>query len=66
MPHLKDELEKTIKGCSRCGFCMVECPDYGATKIEWDAARGRVSLADELVKGKMELDWDLNEPWTRA
>lgn len=62
MPGLKEELAETIKGCSRCGFCMVECPAYGATKIEWDAARGRVSLADKLVKGQMQLDEELNDP----
>ena len=56
------ELAETIKGCSRCGYCMVECPAYGATKIEWDAARGRNRLADEMVKGVIDFDEDLDDP----
>jgi len=62
MVQLMNELAETIKGCSRCGFCMVECPTYGATKIEWDAARGRINLAGELASGSMALDEELYDP----
>ncbi|MFZ5946233.1 MAG: (Fe-S)-binding protein [Bacillota bacterium] len=61
MPEIKESLAEIIKGCSRCGFCMVECPAYGASKIEWDAARGRVKLAFELVCGNLSLEKDLDD-----
>jgi len=62
MSHLLEELSEVISGCSRCGFCMVQCPAYGATKIEWDAARGRIRLAGELVKGNTVIDKELEDP----
>lgn len=57
-----DDLAKIISACSRCGFCMVECPAYGVTKIEWDAARGRNKMAKELLNSNVNLDKDLEEP----
>lgn len=62
MSDLLEQLAETIQGCSRCGFCMVNCPAYGATKIEWDAARGRIKLAKDYVKGDAQLDKDLEDP----
>lgn len=62
MSELYNELNEIIKGCSRCGFCMAECPAYGSTKIEWDAARGRVKLASDLIKGKTDLLEELKDP----
>jgi len=62
MSELVAELAEIIKKCSRCGYCMAECPAYGATKIEWDVARGRNWLASELVNGTINLDDDLDEP----
>ncbi|KJS83657.1 MAG: hypothetical protein JM58_12340 [Peptococcaceae bacterium BICA1-8] len=62
MAEILEELSEVIKGCSRCGFCMVECPAYGATKIEWDVARGRIRLANELLNGNMAFDGELDDP----
>ncbi|EGO62615.1 (Fe-S)-binding protein [Acetonema longum] len=56
------ELSEIIKGCSRCGYCMAECPAYKATKIEWDVARGRNWLASELANGAIQFDSDLDDP----
>ncbi|HPT70472.1 MAG TPA: (Fe-S)-binding protein [Syntrophomonas sp.] len=62
MSALLDELKETISGCSRCGFCMVRCPSYNATKYEWDAARGRIRLAKDLVEGNRIIDQELKDP----
>lgn len=62
MPALLKELEETISGCSRCGFCLAQCPSYGATKYEWDAARGRLRLARDFVEGHRPIDAELEDP----
>lgn len=62
MSALLKELEETISDCCRCGACMERCPAYSATKYEWDAARGRLILAKDLIRGNRVIDQELEEP----
>lgn len=62
MSTLLKQLEDTISDCCRCGACMERCPAYSATKYEWDAARGRLILAKDLIRGNRIIDEELEEP----
>ena len=57
-----DELVK----CNRCGFCLQTCPTYRATGLEVASARGRNVLARHVVEGRLELDGDLQQPFTEC
>lgn len=41
--------------CAACGECRVVCPVYGVSGLEKNVARGRLSLAEALADGELEL-----------
>jgi glycolate oxidase iron-sulfur subunit len=52
---LKD-FEEQIKQCVKCGACQAHCPVFGEEKKESVVARGKIALADALLKDDVELD----------
>ncbi|MBO8138330.1 MAG: (Fe-S)-binding protein [Desulfotomaculum sp.] len=61
MSYLKNypEIENEIIKCMRCGNCQAVCPLYKETKSEGAVARGKVKLADAVLKGELQYTKDL-------
>ena len=41
--------------CNKCSLCMAVCPTYVTNPVEWETARGRVSLIRDAIEGNLEL-----------
>ncbi len=48
----RDEIDQ----CVKCGGCRAHCPAFGAEKHEGRVARGKIALADALLKGEVDLE----------
>ncbi len=51
-----DSVLAEIRRCNKCGFCMAGCPTYGAQPFEWLVTRGRISLVDDVLNGRLDPD----------
>ncbi len=51
-----EELRDEIEQCVKCGGCRAHCPAFGAEKHEGRVARGKIALADSLLKGDVALE----------
>jgi glycolate oxidase iron-sulfur subunit len=49
---LQQELDK----CMHCGNCMAVCPVYNTRKQEAGVARGKLAIAEAVLKGTLALD----------
>ncbi|RII29213.1 MAG: (Fe-S)-binding protein [Geobacter sp.] len=49
-------VEQELKKCVKCGACRAHCPAFAAWQREPAAARGKVALAQHLMKQDIELD----------
>lgn len=49
------QLEDQIYHCSRCGLCQAVCPVYDTLKTEVSVARGKISLMQAFMDGKLEF-----------
>lgn len=49
-------VEEQLKKCVKCGACRANCPAFSAFQREPAVARGKVALAQHLLKGDIELD----------
>lgn len=49
---VQEELDK----CMKCGNCMAVCPVYGADKIESAVTRSKITVAQAILAGDLELD----------
>jgi len=49
--------------CSRCGFCQVSCPVYGATLRPAVNPRGKMLILKDLLEGRLALGPELLEPF---
>ncbi|KAB0671925.1 (Fe-S)-binding protein [Oryzomonas sagensis] len=59
MEHPQDPLkrvEKDLKKCVKCGACRANCPAFTAFRREPAVARGKVALAQHILKNDIELD----------
>ncbi|MBN2429444.1 MAG: (Fe-S)-binding protein [Deltaproteobacteria bacterium] len=54
-PELKDYADD-IKQCVKCGTCHAYCPIFDQEKREPMVARGKVTLAQTLLNGEVEID----------
>lgn len=56
MSYLKrfPEIEDEIIKCIKCGNCQAVCPLYKETKAEGAVARGKVHLAEAILRGELE------------
>ncbi len=50
-----------VADCVHCGFCLPACPTYLLWGRETDSPRGRIAL----IKGALDGDTDLTEPFAR-
>lgn len=50
-----------IGRCSRCGFCQVACPVYGATLRPAVNPRGKMLILKDILEGHLELSGELRE-----
>jgi len=50
-----DEVAK----CTRCGFCLPNCPTYEVRKTEAFTARGRNAITRAVIEGRLGLDENL-------
>ena len=49
-------VEQELKKCVKCGACRAHCPAFTAFQREPAVARGKVALAQHLLKGDIALD----------
>lgn len=47
--------QDTVYHCVKCGACHAVCPTYQATGDEAQVARGRLSLLEAVLDGRLEL-----------
>lgn len=47
---------KQLRECVKCGTCRAHCPVFKQVQSEAVVARGKVSLAEALLEGKIDLD----------
>jgi len=51
-----ERVEKELKKCVKCGACRANCPAFTAFQREPAVARGKVALAQHIMKGDITLD----------
>jgi glycolate oxidase iron-sulfur subunit len=51
-----ERVAKDMKKCVKCGACRANCPAFSAFQREPAAARGKVALAQHIMKGSITLD----------
>ncbi len=56
------EVAEELLRCSRCGFCLSNCPTYRVTLSERFVARGRNRIAEGVWNGKLPLSREQTEP----
>jgi glycolate oxidase iron-sulfur subunit len=49
-------VEAEMKKCVKCGACRANCPAFSAFEREPATARGKVALAQHIMKGDITLD----------
>ncbi|WP_306536514.1 (Fe-S)-binding protein [Geobacter sp.] len=49
-------VENELKKCVKCGACRAHCPAFATFGKEPAVARGKIALAQHLLKGDIELD----------
>lgn len=45
--------------CVKCGLCLPHCPTYRLHRNENESPRGRIALAEGLLRGELEADRQL-------
>ncbi|MFQ3574663.1 MAG: (Fe-S)-binding protein [Thermodesulfovibrionales bacterium] len=49
-------IEDEIQKCMKCGNCQAVCPVFSVQKTEAGVARGKIALADAILKGKLDFE----------
>lgn len=60
-PDLLEEFRSQVYCCTRCASCLAVCPTYLATGEEALSARGRISLVEAVLDGRLGLTRGLAE-----
>jgi len=57
-----EDIQDALAKCMKCGNCMAVCPVYQTEKQEAAYARGKLSIAEAVLKGELDLkDEDVQE-----
>ncbi len=59
-------VEEQLKKCVKCGACRANCPAFTAFGREPAVARGKVALAQHILKNDLELDDGTYEAMSRC
>ncbi len=57
--HFPGQVDNEILACIQCGFCRAGCPTFGESTLESLNAKGRVTLAFNMLAGDLEPSEDL-------
>jgi glycolate oxidase len=57
--HFPGKVDNEIIACIQCGFCRAGCPTFGETTLESLNAKGRVTLAYNMLVDNVEPTEDL-------
>ena len=52
--------------CVKCGLCKSVCPTYPYIQEEAGFARGRLALAEMVVKGELPLSDEAAKQWDQC
>ncbi len=59
--HFPEGIDNEILACIQCGFCRAGCPTFGESTLESLNAKGRVTLAYNMLTGDLEPSEDLTK-----
>lgn len=48
-------VQEELRKCMKCGNCQAVCPVYRETRNEGSVARGKIKMAEALLKGELEV-----------
>jgi glycolate oxidase iron-sulfur subunit len=54
-PRFLADVYEAASECNKCSLCQATCPAYITNPVEWETARGRVSLIRDAIEGRLEL-----------
>ena len=54
-PRFLADVYQAASECNKCSLCQAVCPTYVTNPVEWETARGRVSLIRDAIEGRIEL-----------
>src|SRR6202049_1546924 len=54
-PRFLADVYEAASECNKCSLCQAPCPAYVTNPVEWETARGRVSLIRDAIEGRLEL-----------
>src|SRR5450759_5760236 len=54
-PRFLEDIYEATSLCNKCSLCQAVCPTYVTNPVEWETARGRVSLIRDAIEGRIEL-----------
>ncbi len=57
--QLKKFQYEEVAKCTRCGFCLPNCPTYSVRRTEGFTARGRNAITRAIIEGRLELSPEL-------
>ena len=50
-----EDIREALMKCMKCGNCMAVCPVYLTEKEEAAYARGKLSIAEAILQGDLDL-----------
>lgn len=57
--HFTAEVDNEILACIQCGFCRAGCPTFAESTLESLNAKGRITLAYNMLLGQVEPSQEL-------
>ncbi len=54
-PRFLADVYEAASRCNKCSLCQAVCPTYVVNPVEWESARGRVSLVRDAIEGRIDL-----------
>jgi heterodisulfide reductase subunit D len=57
--QLKKLQYEEVAKCTRCGFCLPNCPTYAVRRTEGFTARGRNAITRAVIEGRLDLTPDM-------